>query len=370
VWESGEDVSPVGRTRTAPDPTSSRPLNIGFSSCQSYPHGFYGAHAHAAAQDLDLYVFLGDYIYAEDRIPTEGDVREDLFNANDLRSYRRKYRLYRSDAGLRELHRVHPAMHIWDDHEVENNYTDNRPAPSPLQRTAAYRAAFEWVPHAVYRQDRFRIYKKMSFGRTADVFFLDDRQYRTVDENDRPVLMLGEQQMQWLIAGLQASQATWKVIAQQVVVAPMNFGNGPSTDSWGGFDNSRTRLLSAIERAGIPNVVFLTGDAHVFECNHLASDFTALGEGRAAPSAVEYVGGSVTSPGSDRSEATARATNPWTKQYNGMQHGYAHMALDGSNLVTEYRRTDLSRPDGATTTFERFTQPAGANAIQRESFPV
>jgi hypothetical protein len=45
------------------------------------------------------------------------------------------------------------------------------------------------------------------------------------------------------------------------------------------------------------------------------------------------------------------------------------MALDDAQLVTEYRRSDLLRPDGLTTTFERFTQPAGSNTIGRESFP-
>jgi hypothetical protein len=38
--------------------------------------------------------------------------------------------------------------------------------------------------------------------------------------------------------------------------------------------------------------------------------------------------------------------------------------------VTEYRRSDITNPAGATSTFERFTQPAGANTVSRESFPV
>ena len=370
VWESGNDVSEVGRTRTAPPASSNQPLNIAFSSCQHYTYGYFTPHAHVATQDVDVCIFLGDYIYAEGRRPSPAEPRVDTRDGNDLRSYRAKYQLYRTDAGLRELHRVHPAIHIWDDHEVENNYTDNRPAPAPLQRDAAYRAAFEWIPRTVYRHDRFRIYRKLSFGRQADVFLLDERQYRTVDAADRPVRIIGEDQMRWLIAGLKASKAEWKIVANQVVMAPMDYGGGTSMDSWGGYDSARARLLGEIERAGISNVVMITGDAHVFMTNLLASDPEVFRTDPAhRPAAIEYVGGSITTPGTQRTEAEVRARNPWTQEFNSAEHGYAHMALGGGRLVTEYRRSDILRPDGATTTFERFTQPSGANAIQRESLP-
>lgn len=370
VWESRNDVSPIGRTRTSPHPHSDQPLQIAFSSCQNYGRGYFSPHAHAATQDLDLYVFLGDYIYAED-IPASPDYpRFDPINGNDLRSYRRKYKLYRSDAGLRELHRQHPAVHVWDDHEIENNYTDNRPAPSPLQRTAGYRAAFEWIPRTVDPSDRFRIYKRIPLGRMADLFVIDERQYRAVDAADKPLKILGDTQMQWLIAGLKASTARWKVIANEVVIAPMNYGTGARLDAWNGYENSRALLLGEIERAGIQNVVFISGDEHVYMVNALASDAeTFRTDPTRRPSAIEYVGGSVTSPGTARTEADVRARNPWNRQFNSAEHGYAHMTLDATQLVTEYRRSDLWHPDGATMTFERFTQPAGTNELQRESFP-
>jgi phosphodiesterase/alkaline phosphatase D-like protein len=371
AWESGDNISPVGRTRTLPPPNSRQSLSVPFSSCQQFETGYFTPHTHAAAQDLDLYVFLGDYIYETARFLGPGRVRSDPLNSNDLRSYRRKYQIYRTDEGLRELHRVHPTAHIWDDHEVENNYTDNRPAPSPLQRAAAYRASFEWLPRMVFPSDRYRIYKLISLGLTADLFLVDERQYRTVDDQNKPVDILGEAQMQWLIAGLRASRAVWKIIAQGVLVAPNDSGSGPPVDAWGGYPANRDRLLGAIERAGIQNVVILSGDSHVFMVNLLASDFEAF---RSDPNhraaAVEYLGGSVTSPGSDRPEADVQARNPWNRQYNGVEHGYAHLALETTQLVTEYRRSDLSNPAGATTTFERFTQPAGSNNVTRESFPV
>lgn len=366
-WESTNDHSPVGRTRTLPDPRSNRTLRIAFSSCQNYPAGYFSAHAHAATQDVDLCVFLGDYIYERPRRLSPPEPRSDTINSNDLRSYRDKYRLYRSDAGLRELHRVHPAVHIWDDHEVANNYSDNNPAPSPLQRTAGYRAAFEWLPRQAIASDRYKIYKRIALGRVADLFLLDERQYRTGDGDGQPRRILDDVQMQWLIAGLRGSRARWKIIAQQVVVAPMVYGSAPRLDAWSGYPEQRAHLLGEIQRGGIDNVVFLSGDEHVFMVNVLGPDASAFSDPAVRAAAVEYVGGSVTSPATYRDPAEVLAHNPWTKQFDSVSHGYAHITADGAEMVTEYRHSDVSRRDGATVPFERFVQAAGSNAPARDA---
>jgi phosphodiesterase/alkaline phosphatase D-like protein len=275
--------------------------------------------------------------------------------------------MYRTDAGLRELHRLHPALHVWDDHEVADNYTDNRPAPAALQRNAGYRAAFEWVPRVVEPRERHRIYRRLAFGTTAEIFLLDGRQYRTGDGDGQPRRILGETQMRWLVDGLLSSRARWKVVAQQVPIAANPFGDGSNRDRWDGYPEDRARLLGAIEAAGLRDVVFLTGDAHVFSCNLLAADFAALGDGSGrTAAAVEYIGGSVTSPGRDYPEARVQAASPWNRQFNGSARGYSLAALDGGRLVTEYRRSDISSATGGTVAFERFTQEAGTNAVVRE----
>jgi alkaline phosphatase D len=371
VWESRDDVSPVGRTRTLVPADSRTDQQLGFSSCQSYAHGYFRPHADATAQDLDLYLFLGDYIYETRRPATATEPRTDPVDSVDLRSYRTKYRVYRSDDSLRELHRLHPAVHIWDDHEVANNYTDNRPAPSGAQRAAAYRVAFEWLPRMVLPTERYRIFKRIPLGRSVDLFLLDERQYRQVDDNGNPTRILGDRQMQWLIDGLQSSPAQWKIIANQVQIAPLSFGGGVSQDSWGGYPDSRVRLLSAIEQAGIQNVVFLTGDSHVFEVNLLASDFETFRSDPARhPAAVEYLGGSVTTPGRDAVESEVQADNPWNLEYNGASHGYALVGASAAQLVTEYRRSDVLDPQGATVPFERFVQTDGSNRPSRQSLGV
>src|SRR5262249_53641394 len=58
------EASPAGRTRTAPLPGANPDrLSFAFASCQQYEQGYFAAYRHMARDDLDLMLFLGDYIY-------------------------------------------------------------------------------------------------------------------------------------------------------------------------------------------------------------------------------------------------------------------------------------------------------------------
>src|SRR5581483_2021929 len=61
-FATADELSPVGRTRTAPAAGASPDgLRFAFASCQQYEHGFYTAYRHMAEEDLDLVIHLGDY---------------------------------------------------------------------------------------------------------------------------------------------------------------------------------------------------------------------------------------------------------------------------------------------------------------------
>jgi len=379
AWESGDDVSPVGRTRTANPPDSRERVSLAVTSCQNFDEGYFTGLTHAAAQpEFDLVLFTGDYTYETDG--GAGTDRPDPIDSNDIGSYREKLRLYRRDAGLRELHRLHPCAHIWDDHEVANNYTDNAPAPSPLQRAAGYRASFEWLPRMTFPEDRFRIYKPLPLGRFAEVLTLDERQYRIGpgdrdDQRYRP--FLGRAQLDWLkdrLARAQAAGTTWKVLANQHPVEPLSPANqtGAQDDEWEGFQAERRELLTFIRDAGIEGVVFVTGDIHVFIASELSPGF-----GATEPSvAVDYVCGSITSQGDVAGEPPeadleplVRANNPYVKQFENRVRGYGALDLTGERLVTEYRSGPVDRPDAEVKVIERFTQAAGEAVFTRESNP-
>jgi len=372
AWESGDGVSPVGRTRTANHPDSGDRVRIAASSCQNFDDGFYTGLSHAAVQEpFDLVLFLGDYTYET----TDSSVRPDPLNSNDLASYREKIRINRTDVGLRELHRLHPCAHIWDDHEVADNYTDNNPRPSALQRDAGYRASFEWLPRMTFPGERYRLYKPLPLGRRAEVITLDERQYRVGDgdRNDtgeRP--FLGRGQLDFLKDRLKQSPATWKVLANGLPVFPINgvAQEGFQDDQWEGFQAERDELLGFIEAEEITGVVFVTGDIHTFITSELNQDFEALDLGTAPSVAVDYVAGSVTSTGFPKSsEPAVTASSPHIKSFNGTDHGYGALDLDDERLVVEYRAGPINVPDGQVKTIERFTQNAGEATFTRETNP-
>lgn len=374
AWQSRDALSPIGRTKTAPAPDSDVPVIVGFSSCQRLHDGFYNAHKEAAARDdLDLYAFLGDYTY-EYEDAAEEELRRGAEPASvDLGSYRAKLRRYRADPHLRELHRLHPVVHVWDDHEVADNYTDGDPAPSAQQRSAGYRASFEWMPRMSVPGDRHRLYRNWRLGRHAELFMLDERQYR--DPGNPGTTLLGRPQLDWVKAGLSGSGASWKLIGNPVMIALLGF-NGPggglsfNRDQWDGYTTERDELLGHIAAAPVRDVAFLTGDIHMFFANHLQSD-SRPGSGSPVV-ATEYVGGSVTSSGipswlEGLGNGAIRAINPQIQYLQGAEHGWSVLRADGEALRVDYRASDIRVEGAAMRTIASFAQARGSNRIEQVS---
>jgi phosphodiesterase/alkaline phosphatase D-like protein len=372
AWQSSTDVSPLGRTKTAPPGDSDVPVSIAYSSCQNYSAGFFNGHRDAAAFDeIDICAFLGDYTYeypygeygGAGRGPGKVDPA-----STDLETYRGKLRLYRADEGLRELHRLHPVVHVWDDHEIADNYTDGAPSPSDLQRNAGYRASFEWLPRLAFQNDRFRLYRSLRYGKHAELFITDQRQYRTT--GDPGTTMLGRTQLDWLKGGLQGSNATFKLVGNPDMIAPLGLSPAGATlatinsDQWDGYPQERAELLRHIRDRGISDVVFLTGDIHLYMANDLMLD------GRSV--ATEYIGGSITSPGlpdlvSALGTPAIQALNPHIKYFNGIDHGWAIARASGSELRVEFRSSDIKVQNAPSRTLASFTQPVGRNSVGQSS---
>src|SRR5258706_11181436 len=186
---AGDAVSPVGRTRTAPAAgAAAARLRFAFASCQHYERGYYGAYKHMVADDLDLVVFLGDYIYESSVRINPVRVHERTDEPVTLDEYRNRYAQYRSDPDLQSAHQAFPWIVIWDDHEVDNDYADDRqedgapPEEFLLRRAAAYRAYYEHMPlPAAMRPNgpAMRIYTTLAWGSLAGFHLLDGRQYRS-----------------------------------------------------------------------------------------------------------------------------------------------------------------------------------------------
>ncbi len=355
---AGGEASPVGRTRTAParGATIDR-LRFAYASCQQFEQGWFTAHRHIAAEELDLMVFLGDYIYESSS--GGAHVREHEAGVPEtLAQYRNRHACYRGDPDLQACHAAFPWLVTWDDHEVENDYGGDRserlwPREQFLRRrAAAYKAFYEHMPlPAVMRPQGpdMRIYTHVDYGTLARFHVLDDRQYRSpqvcprarrggsnmvgascTERLDPALTLLGAAQEAWLDQSFASSPARWNVIAQQSLMSQLRRKNAAEelqvwTDSWDGYPAARRRLLDAMLRHRLRNPVVIGGDVHAFYVSDVKRDFD---DPRGAVLASEICGTSITSQGPAHAQlARLAADNPHLKLADGSQRGYVSMTL-------------------------------------------
>jgi alkaline phosphatase D len=395
-FHAGGAVSATGRTRTAAAiGDGDERVRFAFASCQQYEQGYYAAYRHMAADDLDLVVHLGDYIYESSW--GRNHVRShDAPEPITLAEYRERYALYRSDADLRAAHAAHPWIMTWDDHEVDNDYADNRsqdldpPGLFLKRRAAAYQAYYEHMPLPKWARPRgpaMQLYCRWSFGQLARFHVLDSRQHRTyqpcpregrggsnvVAAEDCPELnhpdssFLGRAQEQWLVAGLRESSARWNVIAQQTLMAQVDRrpGEGQAfwTDGWDGYPLARRRLLRAVEELRVANPVVIGGDVHMSVVADLKTDF---GDPRSPVVATEFVGTSISSQGLPRRRVeTWLADSPHVKYADPTRRGYTVMELSGKRCFVRLRTLDdVKDPQSGIRTLRTFAVEDGRPGAQ------
>ena len=388
---AGGAESPIGRTRTAPAPgTPLDRLRFAFASCQHYGQGYYAAYRHMARQDLDVVVFLGDYIY---EAPAAADaVRpESKTEPVSLVQYRNKYGLYKSDADLQAAHARFPWIVTWDDHEVSNDYADDQSqyrddrAWFLNRRAAAYRAYYEHMP--LRRSSLMnlngagmRLYRRLRFGDLAEFNVVDDRQFRShqpcaplekaggnivpdcAERRDPRRTMFGLEQERWLTDGLARSTARWNVIAQQLLMAELRMRrNGTAafwTDGWDGYPAARERLLGFIADRRPANPVVIGGDIHSYWVTDLKPNFE---DARAPVVATEFVGTSIASSGIpyERTRALLPET-PHVKFFDSRKRGYVRCEVTHARWLTDLIAVDNVRePDAPASTLASFVVEAG-----------
>ena len=381
------DVSPVGRTRTAPSSRDFGALSFAFASCQDWTHGFYSAYRNMAQEDLDLVVHLGDYVY-EYGVPADGAARQQPVPEvmqeapQDLARWRMQYALYKSDPDLQLTHARFPWIVTWDDHEVANDYSGAYDPEIPAPRAAAYRAWYEHQPvgrHSLPRRDgSLEIYRRLGWGRLAQFDVPDTRQYRTAppcgwgeapecDAGWDPTkgTMLGSRQERWLLDGLRRSDAHWNILASSVMMARLDH-DGPSGDiiwhdAWDGFPASRQAITDVYTSGRVSNPVIVTGDWHSTFVNDIHADFRRP----ASPVvATEFVGTSITTNGDGEVYGPYYGPmikyNPHIKFFDGDRRGYVRCSVDRNRWTTDLRMVPtVSRADARASTFASFVVESG-----------
>ena len=395
---SGGEASPTGRLRTAPARGAKLDrLRFGFASCANYELGYFSAYRHLAAEDPDLVLFLGDYIY--EYVAGREKLREhsDGVEATDLRTYRNRHAQYKTDPDLRALHQSVPCLATWDDHEVNNDYADDRsqnfadPFAFLARRAAAYQAYWEHMPLPLWARPRgpdMTLFDRADFGDLATFLLFDGRQYRSPLACDLPPRgggkalvdaecperldprrsYLGKAQEAWLYREFRRAPARWNILAQGQLMAEFK-ERLPSgqishwSEDWNGYPAARQRLLDQIAETRPGNPVVISGDIHSFWANDLKLDF----DDPAAPViASEFVGTSVTSNGPPFEKfAGWLADSPHVHFFDSRKRGYVSAELQPGRLEVAFRAlADVRDPETGVSTLRRFVVENGSPGPQ------
>jgi len=240
---SGTTRSGAGTFVAPPAPDRDVPVTLTWGADTSEEFRPFRVFQGMRARNADLFFYLGDTMYSD----------FGAFRATTLDQYRQKYRTNREDLHLRAFLSTVAAWVIWDDHEVENNFDSEH-----VRLEIGLRAFREYWPIRTMPDAPNRLYRSFRWGRTAEFFILDTRQYRSpafrLDGPEK--IMLGRAQKQWLLDGLARSEALVKVIVSTVAL------RHHGADSWEGYTFERNEILRFIAERRIANVVFLAGDVH------------------------------------------------------------------------------------------------------------
>jgi len=400
-FECNGKKSPRGRTRTTPN-AGADSLRFAIVSCANFEAGFFNAYKVLLNRaDFDAVICLGDYIYEYETggYSPNAAVNRQWLPSNEILSlsdYRGRYSTYHLDEDLRRLHQQFPFINIWDDHETANdawmngaeNHSPATEGPFAIRKANAKQAYFEWLPirQQTGSTDPYQIFRKLTYGNLVDFIMLDTRLHGRDEQNGTTGAiitantrqLLGADQFTWLGNRLDSSAAQWKILTQQVMIAPLKvFGQAINGDQWDGYPAERNRVLNYILNHNITDVVAITGDIHSSWANDLPTA-TYNGTTGSGSAGVEFVGPSVTSPGINipLGASAIQASNSHIKYADLSQHGF--MILDINTTRTQCDWYYVSTLDQSSSTYsyaksmyvnhlERFLRTTSSASMPRSS---
>jgi alkaline phosphatase D len=368
-------ISPVGRTRTAPAAGSTpASMRFAFASCQHFEEGWYHAHRFMAADDPDLILFLGDYMY-ERQSGSANRVRwyVDFDEVDALGEYRLRYAQIRTDPDINAAHAAAPWLAVFDDHELRNNWWGVSSDVSAARKQASFQAFWENMPLPKAMKpvnSAIPLYRRVSWGNLARFHMMDTRQYRwrqapagnctEMGRTDRT--LTGAAQERWLLDGLAAAGPRWDFLGQQVFFAQRDTDGASgtcdvSTDAWDGYRASRQRITQGWVDRQVRNPVVLTGDVHRHWANNLRLNYFNHGSPYVG---TELVTTSITSGGDATDTTPPQVPNNPHLYYVGNHRGYVRVTADGAQLTADFMKVSSVR--------ER--NPANVSVSVRKRFVV
>lgn len=212
---------------------------------------------HVVVNKPDLWIWLGDNIYADTQNP---QVMAD------------KYSMLKNNMNYRRLLACAPVIGIWDDHDY--GWNDAGKEFGMKQQSERLLLDFLDVPKDAPARSRDGIYQSFVFGeegKKVKIILLDTRYFRdnverTIGKNKKYIPneegdILGEAQWAWLEKELTNSDAQINIIASgfQIIAKEHRF------EKWSNFPKARTRLFTLLQKIKPAMPILMSGDRHIAE---------------------------------------------------------------------------------------------------------
>lgn len=240
--------------------TTTAPTIIAFGSCNKVdkPQTMWG---HVAANNPQLWIWLGDIIYAD---------------TSDMKALAAHYKRLKTNPEYKKLRAKAQIVGVYDDHD----YGINDGCKDYPMKKGAKKCLMDFldVPSNNPLRKREGAYQSYTFGKAPQrikVIVMDTRYFRDKLEPDPTKAkrylpnttgeMLGEKQWQWLENELKNSTANLNILCSSVQVLADDHGH----EKWGNFPNERKRLLSLITKTKPHNLLILSGDRHMAEVSKM-----------------------------------------------------------------------------------------------------
>ncbi|KNE60786.1 hypothetical protein AMAG_06142 [Allomyces macrogynus ATCC 38327] len=360
-------MSPIGKTRTLPEPGADvDEVTFAVVSGANMQKGYFHVYRRVAERsDVDVVLALGNLMHekgpkdangplASDRVPSP---RHDLVQLDD---YRCRYAQYASDADMMHLRAAHAMVSLWDDHEFSGRaFSGGARAHHPLLHgdwsARKYAAARAWHEYTATRaankveKGLYEIYRTFQIGQLVDLVLMDTRIEGREQPGSPGAKLVTERQLQWVANKLRKSKAHWRVLANQVMIAPvvdvLFKQAGAAAHAWVGYPVTRDAVLASAARK--PNTVMLSGDYQ----GSVASE-VMIGNRTAV---IEFAGPPVTARTPALRSMTrnhagielVRRVNRGAKWIDLARHGYILVKVTKERIRAEYWYVeDVTKKEG------------------------
>lgn len=236
------------------------PTVIAFGSCNKMdkPQTMW---EHVAANNPNLWIWLGDIIYAD---------------TTDMKALAAHYKRLKTNPEYKKLRAKAQIIGVYDDHDFGKNDSDRYLTTKKASKKCLM--DFLDVPGNNPLRKREGAYQSYTFGKGGQrikVIVMDTRYFRdslTPDPTKQrryiPNMegdILGEAQWRWLEHELKSSTANLNLLCSSIQVLADEHGY----EKWGNFPNARKRMLTLIAKTQPKNLVILSGDRHMAEISKM-----------------------------------------------------------------------------------------------------